>query len=752
MESRRWIATTGWTLAILFGLATGIVVQRLWVLRADVEELAQHLVIDHAPESTLVYDANDELVSAVYQEHRIAVPLDKISPPAVNAFIAIEDQRFFRHHGLDYRRILKSAFVNLRAGEIVQGGSTITQQLVRSVLLSREQTYARKLKEAVLARRLEERYSKQQILEAYLNRVYFGDGYYGIEAAALGYFGKPAAQLNAVEAATLAGLIKGPSVYSPTKAPDLARARRNLVLVQMHAQGLLSEDLQTSLAAPIEARANRPEEAPARDPRQSREAGYFRDVVHRELIERFGADAVYTGGLRVYTTLDPRLQALAEEAIASRLRTIPPARGISEPLQGALVAIEPRTGFVRAIVGGRDFDESPFNRAVDARRQPGSAFKPFIFAMALESGFLPSSQIDGLDQPIETREGPWLPAGEHEESAVRLRDALALSSNRAAAHLLQDVGIRRTLDLVSRFGITSPMPMVPSVALGTGEMTLLELTAAYGVFANRGVLKTPVVIRRVEDRDGHDLYRAPASERAVISDATAYMMTSMMADVVNHGTATTARSAGYLRKAAGKTGTSNDYTDAWFVGYTPEIVTGVWFGYDTPHAIMNRGFAGVVAVPAWARFMTAAAGNGGKETWFKRPGSLVPVTLCRISGMLATDRCHLPVVDTVLENPGDPNTSVQAIVQEGGVFEDLRHIGRTPDACRLLHGDYRAFTTDAIPTSTWSGEPPTALRDGQMIPGGLEFSPPPPPDVPNPFRGQNISKPVPIPPRPPGGR
>ena len=187
-----------------------------------------------------------------------------------------------------------------------------------------------------------------------------------------------------------------------------------------------------------------------------------------------------------------------------------------------------------------------------------------------------------------------------------------------------------------------------------------------------------MVIRRVEDRDGHDLYRAPVGERPVISDATAYLMTSMMADVVNRGTATTARSAGYVRKAAGKTGTSNDYTDAWFVGYTPEIVTGVWFGYDTPHAIMHRGFAGVVAVPAWARFMTAAAGNGGKETWFERPGSLVPVKLCRISGMLATDRCHLPVLDTVLEHPGDPNTAVQTIVQEGGVFEDLRHIGRTP--------------------------------------------------------------------------
>jgi 1A family penicillin-binding protein len=743
MESRRWVAITGWTLAILLGLGTGVVVQRLWVLRGDVEALADRLTLDSGPESTLVYDGNDQLVTALFEEHRIGVTLDAISPHVVNALIAIEDKRFFSHRGLDYRRILKSAVVNLRAGEIVQGGSTITQQLVRAVLLSREQTYARKLKEAVLARRLEERYSKRQILEAYLNRVYFGHGYYGIEAAALGYFGKSASALDAAEAATLAALIKGPSVYSPTRAPQSARQRRNLVLAQMQLQGMLSAaDAQTAAAAPIGTRSAAPAPTIAPDPRDVRAAGYFRDLVNRELVERFGADVVYTGGLRVYTTIDPKLQALAEEAIASRLRTIPAPRGVTEPLQGALVAIDPKTGYVRAIVGGRDFDESPFNRAVDSRRQPGSAFKPFIFAMALESGFLPSSQLEGLDRPIDTHEGPWLPAGEHEHSSVRLREALAMSSNRAAAHLLQDVGIRRTLDLVTRFGITSPMPMVPSVALGTGEMSLYELTSAYGVFANRGIWRAPVVIRRVEDRDGREIYRAPASERRVISEATAYLMTSMMADVVSRGTATTARAAGFRRKAAGKTGTSNDYSDAWFVGYTPQMVTGVWFGYDTPRAIMRRGFAGVVAVPAWARFMTAA--TGGEDTWFERPSSLVSVELCRISGMLATDRCHLPVVETVLENPGDPHTAAQTILQEGGIIEDLRLVGRTPDPCPLQHGDYRSFIPQPFTI------PPTRqpVSDGPLVPGSLEFALPPPPPAPvNPnVPGRNGSSTLPVPP------
>jgi len=548
------------------------------------------------------------------------------------------------------------------------------------------------------------------------------------------------------------------------------------VLAEMRADGVIAdEEARAGSARPVQVIASR-DGVHSPDPRRAREAGYFRDVISRELLERFGADAVYTGGLRVYTTLDPKLQALAEEAVTSRLRTIPPPRDVTEPLQGALVAIEPGTGFVRAIVGGRDFTESPFNRAIDARRQPGSAFKPFIYAMALESGFMPSSQLDGLDQPIDTQEGPWLPAGEHEASRVRLRDALALSSNRAAAHLLQDVGLRRTLDLVSRFGISSPMPMVPSLALGTGEMTLLELTSAYGVFANRGKWTQPTAIRRVEDRAGHEIYRAKSDERQVISQETAYLMTSMMADVVTRGTAATARSAGFARKAAGKTGTSNDYTDAWFIGYTPEIVTGVWFGYDTPHAIMRRGFAGVVAVPAWARFRTAATSNG-TEKWFERPGSLVPVKLCRISGMLATERCHLPVIDTMLENPGDPNTAAQTIIQEGGVYEDLRYAGRIPDVCPLQHGDDSSFAPGAIPTSTWSDPPsappagasiivrepsaplPRSFRDPGQRPGAPAFTvgvtPPTPPVEPEAqdpiIPGQNVSKAAPIPPRRPPG-
>jgi membrane peptidoglycan carboxypeptidase len=445
-----------------------------------------------------LYDSNNNLVGAVFEEHRITVRLEEMAPHLTNAVLVTEDRRFFNHDGIDLRRIVAAFVANTRAGEIVEGGSTITQQLVRSMLLDRDRTYRRKIIEAILARRLEERYSKRAILEAYLNRVYFGDGYYGVEAASIGYFGKPAARLSPGEAATLAGVIKGPSIYSPSKNPRACRERRDIVLALMHEDGMLSGDeFDTASQTPVKAMLVNGDKAAVADPRHAHGAEYFRDAVTRELIDRFGADAVYTGGLRVYTTLDRNLQRLAENVIAMRLRGV---SGGQDPLQGALVAIDPQTGFVKAIVGGRSFHESPYNRATEARRQPGSAFKPFIFAAALESGLSPGSQLDGLDQPILTPEGPWLPNGEHETNVTNLRTALALSSNRAAAHLLQEVGIHRTLDLVQRMGINSPLPAVPALALGTGEVTLYELTSAYGVFANRGVWKEPTLIRRVADR------------------------------------------------------------------------------------------------------------------------------------------------------------------------------------------------------------------------------------------------------------
>ena len=317
MTARRISTSLAWVAMIALSVVAGVATHRLSLVRNQLEQLAGRLTLDAGPESTLIYDTNDHLLSALFEEHRIGVPLSQVSPHVVNAVVAIEDKRFWAHSGIDVRRIVRAGYVNWRAGGYVQGGSTITQQLVRSLFLSREKTYGRKFREAVLARRLEERYSKEEILQAYLNRVYFGDGFYGIETAAAGYFGKPASSLNAVEAATLAGVIKGPSVYSLTKSPERARKRRDVVLAAMRAQGTLSDrELQAALTAPvtvINAVARETPRAPGSRPAHG--ADYFRDVVARELLARFGPEAVYTGGLRVYTTLDPQMQSSAESVI-----------------------------------------------------------------------------------------------------------------------------------------------------------------------------------------------------------------------------------------------------------------------------------------------------------------------------------------------------------------------------------------------------------------------------------------------------
>ncbi|MGE3276872.1 MAG: transglycosylase domain-containing protein [Vicinamibacterales bacterium] len=709
MTYRLWTGRWGWAVravlvAILALGAIGMVVAAIagtevWreAARAEAE-----LEIDPGPRSTLVYDTHDRLTFALFREHRMVVPLERMSPTLIGAVLAAEDQRFFEHGGVDYRRIVGAAVANMRAGRVVQGASTITQQLVRDLVLDRRRTWRRKMTEAILARRLEQRMGKRAILEAYLNRVYLGDGYYGVEAAARGYFGKSAANVTPAEAAMLAAVIKGPSIYSPATAPERARVRRDWVLDRMHTLALLDEpQLQQALAEPVLV-APGDEARTAVDPRRHGPGAYFNDLVRRELVARFGEERVMTGGLRVYTTLDPALQAAAEQSVRERLAKVPGADRGAEPLQGALVALDPATGAVRALVGGRDFLESPFNRAVDARRQPGSAFKPFVYARAIEDGLTPASWLNGLDEPIMSAEGPWLPDGEHEVDRISLQQALVVSSNRAAAHLITEVGIRPTLDLVRQFGIESPQPPVPSVALGTGGLTLLELTSAYGVFANKGAWTAPHVIRRVEDALGQVVWAPELTPRHVLSEGAAYIMTSMLANVVDHGTGITARYEGFRRPAAGKTGTSDDYADAWFVGYTPRLVTGVWFGYDHPRPIMHRGFASVVAVPAWAHFMSAAT-QGSPVDRFERPDSVVPVQLCRLTGLRATAGCEHQQSWTSIAlsmDPLSPDGPTVGVVPDSGVVEDIAIEGHLPPPCPVHGGLGTADTTAVLSMAT----------------------------------------------------
>jgi penicillin-binding protein 1A len=641
----------GWTAWFSYDLTAGLPDRT--ALRA-IGDMAQ---------ATTILDASDRTVFTIFKEQRIDVPVTKMSPNLIKAVIAVEDQRFYEHSGVDAVRVAAAVVRNFQEGRRAEGGSTITQQLARQSFLSLDKTYRRKLKEVILAAYIEKMYAKDEILELYLNKVYFGDGFYGVEAAARGYFGKPASDLSVEEAALLAGLIQSPSSYAPTVNLDRAIARRSVVLQAMVSSGAIDQKT-----------ADQARKAPVRlmNGLEIRETFglYFKEQVRRELVDRFGWQRVYQGGLHVYTTLDPEMQQAAETVVEKGLQEIERRRGFAHPrrgerpskdgelphyLQGALVAMEPGTGYVRAMVGGRDFSESHFNRAVQAKRQAGSAYKPFVYATALEAGYSPASVITRLNDPIETPQGGWVPEDEHSSaSSMTLRTALRTSSNRAAVQLLDSVGIPKAVGYAQQLNIGTP-PSVPSLALGAGDVTLISLTAAYGAFADRGNVHQPVLIRRVEDSDGKVLYADQGKSHRAVSEATAYLMSSMLADVINAGTAYRARQAGFVLPAAGKTGTTNDYVDAWFVGFTPHLVTGVWIGFDQPATIIANGYAGELAVPIWASFMKTAT-RTAKPDWFERPPNVIALNVCRVSGQLPNGGCD--TVEVMNREGGMENRSM----------------------------------------------------------------------------------------------
>jgi penicillin-binding protein 1A len=634
-------------------------------------------------QSTTIFDAKDRPAFTIFKEQRIEVALDKVSKNLIKAVVSVEDQRFFDHSGIDAVRVGGAMLRNLQEGRRAEGGSTITQQLARLSFLSRDKTYRRKLKEVIVAAYLEKLYSKQEILEMYLNKVYFGDGLHGIEAAARGYFGKPAADLQVEEAALLAGLIQSPSSYAPTVNLDRAVARRNVVLQTMVSSGAI--DATTYERARV---------APVRltNALEIKETFglYFKEQVRRELVERFGWQRVYQGGLRVFSTIDSDLQREAETIVEDGLKDVEKRSGFKHPkrgaqpatpgeapdyLQGALVAMDPSNGHVSAMVGGRDFGESHFNRAVQAKRQSGSAFKPFVYAAALEAGYSPASLITGLNDPILTVQGGWLPEDEHSTAGeMTMRSALRTSSNRAAVQMLTTVGISKAVDYAQKLNVGKP-PSVPSLALGASDVTLAALTAAYGAFASGGIVRTPTLIRRVEDNNGKVLYQEEPKFHRAVTESTAFLMSSMLSDVVNAGTAYRARQVGFTLPAAGKTGTTNDYNDAWFVGFTPHLVTGVWIGFDRPKTISSGGYAGELAVPIWASFMKRAT-KGDKPDWFERPSNVVALNVCRVSGKLPAGGCeHVQVVNR------DNNLEIRSMV-----YTEYFVKGTEPDTNCPLHG------------------------------------------------------------------
>ena len=638
-------------IAVAFTVAAATVVWVIVGLLSGMPTRAELRAFRVMPSATVLYDVADHAVFAIAKEHRIEVPLAQVSPYLIKAVIAIEDRRFFDHDGFDPIRIAGSALADLRAGEAAQGGSTITQQLARQSV-GRQKTLRRKVNELLFAAQLERNFTKNQILELYLNKVYFGDGLYGAEAASRGFFAKHASELTLSEAALLAGLLKAPSSYAPTVNAEKAQLRQGVVLrAMLEAKAIKKADFDQAMQADVT----------LRDGLRAAEGfgQYYKAEVRNQLVERFGAVRVSEGGLHVYTTIDPAMQRAAEAAVASSLAEIDKTLRVrpagDAPLQAALIALDPQSGEVRALVGGRDFVASSYNRALLARRQPGSAFKPFVYAAAVEAGYGPDDTIEGLDEPAQVSNVAWDPDDEHLESdSVTLRDGLRLSSNRAAVRLLSEVGLSKTLKSARAFGFDD-LPNVPSVALGSGEVTLSAITSAYSAFANGGALTPPSLIRRVVDADGVVLFESAEQPRQVIRPITAYLMADMLRGVIDAGTGNGARRYGFRLPAGGKTGTTNDYKDAWFVGFTPSVVAGVWVGFDQPRTIRGGGYASELAVPLWGRFM-AAATRGDQADWVKRPASAArDARLARAEPLDVADRVVFADGDTPVVNQEAPD-------------------------------------------------------------------------------------------------
>jgi penicillin-binding protein 1A len=694
---------------------------------------------------SIIYSEEDEVVGKVLMDNRIPIPYEGIPKQLVNAFVAAEDAEFFQHKGVDYKGILRAMFKNLLAGRIVQGGSTITQQVTKTFFLTPKRSYFRKVKEVAYAFGLERNLSKEEILTLYLNNIYLGNGAYGVEAASESYFNKRVEQLNLAEMTMMAGLVKAPSRYSPVNNLKRAKDRQAYVLTRMAELRFISQDQkEKALRTPLKIQ-----------PRESAyfsKAPYFTEFIRHQVERKYGKEKLYQEGLRIYTTLDLPLQRTAQKSVGTGLRDLDKRQGFRGPLhtlspkevkelinkkkgtlnplphneifegvtlskddskksytiwvedrkgilpfsemswalhvkptphykpqkvktpgnllnpgdvvyvrvkespkkdqshiftleqeplvQGALLCLDPKTGYVRAMVGGRDFSESQFNRAISSRRQPGSAFKPLIYAAALEKGYTPSTIL--MDSPVEYSDPDggtyWAPKNYDKEfkGPITFRNALAHSRNVVTVKILEDIGVGYALKFIKKLGIESPIKRDLSIALGTSEVSMLEITSAFGVFANGGERVKPIFIKKIvtmkgevleentpyvemeEKEEEEETSEKPSSfsKERVISPQNAFIMTYLLQGVVQHGTGQRAKVLG--RPVAGKTGTSSDYTDAWFIGYSPSLLTGVWVGFDDKTSLGTNESGARAALPIWISFTDQALKNIPTEP-FKPP-------------------------------------------------------------------------------------------------------------------------------------
>ncbi|MFH1429219.1 MAG: penicillin-binding protein 1A [Candidatus Margulisiibacteriota bacterium] len=618
-------------LAFMIGTMTVIVVLKEM---PDVGELSSFL----PSETTKIYSADGDVLADLHlEENRVIIPGNKISKSLKMAVIATEDGNFYEHFGLDIKAIVRALTVDTFRQHLSQGASTITQQLARNVFLSKKKKFVRKITEAILALQIEKYYTKDEILEMYLNQVYWGHNCYGIEAASLFYFGKSSADLNLAESAILAGMLKAPEYYSPYKNMEKARQRQQNVLQRMVAEKMITrEQAEVVFAQEVTLTEKKKEKY---------KAPYFTSYVVEQLISDFGQEKVYHQGLRVYTTLDNRLQQVAEEVV-SKFIDIGQTRG--EPPSGnpevthnfeeaALLALDPRTGYIKAMVGGSDFSENEFNHCVQAQRPPGSSFKPFNYLTAISMGFSPGSVMEDAAVTYNTIFGPYSPTNFSQQffGPMMLQEALQRSINNIAVRVINLIGPSNVVKTAQKLGIKSPLQPVLSLTLGSSEVNMLEMVSAYGVLANSGIRVEPTAITKITDRDGNVLYKHTIREKQVFEPNPIHILITMMRRVVMYGTGRGANIPN--RPIAGKTGTTDDYKDAWFIGFIPQMVTAAWVGNDN-NISMDRVTGGYYPARMWHEFMTVAT----KEMpiiQFPKMKNIKTVNICKTTGYLPSSTC-----------------------------------------------------------------------------------------------------------------
>jgi penicillin-binding protein 1B len=645
-----------------------------------------------------------ELIAAFYDkdwEERNLIRLNDLPPYLVDTILSIEDIRFYQHFGLDMKGIARAIWVDLKNRAIVQGASTVTQQLVKNFYLTQERTLVRKFNEVFMALLLELRYPKKEILEAYLNEIYWGQngtmGVFGVGEAARFYFGKRPQQLTLGESATLASMIKSPNAFSPFNDPERARARKALVLGRLLSLGKIgAPEYQSALAEPIPTR---------RTAERKRAAPYFVDFVRQQLTEHYSPEVLNSEGLRVFTTLDTQLQLVAEQSLArglDRLEHTYPELEREDPiknLQGCLIAMQPQTGQIKAMVGGRDYRTSQFNRATQAMRQPGSLFKPFVYAAALVHGvtpegaaYTPVTLIEDSPVILSANKKVWIPLNYDKSynGPVTMRTALERSLNVATVRLAQQVGTGQVIEMARALGIRTPLQDVPSIALGTSEVVPLEIASAYGAIANGGMQTEPLAVREVVNADGRVLERRMLEMTQVITPQQAFLLTYLLEGVMDRGTAAKVRAMGFTRPAAGKTGTTSHYNDAWFSGFTPELLSLVWIGFDQPQPLLPgskdpkepmdfpeeeegaRLTGAVAALPIWTEFMTEATA-GRPETPFTPPPGIVFEKIDPATGLVADRHCPGGIQEAFIEGTQPTQSCSGGPVVAKGFFSRLKH-------------------------------------------------------------------------------